>query len=221
MHASFCAHEELVTPVVHTKEDSVLPSWFNSCHTLRDRRIMKRIFSSKCGSARANSRPLRSSHAVFPASVHHCSRVLQKPRQNWMSSWKLPSEAPDETSQIRSHSISNVLHSALWQPVALRVVQGTLLDLDSHTCQLQRRRCGFFQGQDSPLMVRPDVNFCKATTSFLCSHSRRDSQRTEYGLPARSILAPSAFLAHSRRAESRRAEVRRAVGSTPVVSKKS
>ena len=43
--------------------------------------IMNRIFCAKCGSARANLRPLRSSHIwTSPAPVHHRSRVFHKPR---------------------------------------------------------------------------------------------------------------------------------------------
>ena len=80
-------------------------------------------------------------------------------------------KAPDETSQICAHGIFHILHSAHCQPVALRVVPGTLLNLDSHTCQLQRCRCGFLQGQDSRLIVRPDEDLCKPLldTSFLSS----------------------------------------------------
>ena len=50
---------------------------------------------------------------LFPASVHRRGRVFHKPRQDWMSSWELPSEAPDEISQIFSHSIFHILHNAL------------------------------------------------------------------------------------------------------------
>ena len=71
-----CAHVELVTPVRHTKEDSVLPSWFDSRHTFVTPGIMKRIFSAKCGCARAILRPLRSSAAVLPSGpLLHLSTI--------------------------------------------------------------------------------------------------------------------------------------------------
>ena len=93
-----------------------------------------------------------------PACVHHRRRALHKPRQDWMSSCELLSEAPVETSQIRSHSIFHIQHSALCQPVALRAVHGSLLHLDSHTWQLQRSCCGLLEGR---FVV--DENLCKAT----------------------------------------------------------
>ena len=44
-----------------------------------------------------------------------------------MSSWKVLSKASDEASQVRSHGKLHILHSALGQSVALRVVQCTFL----------------------------------------------------------------------------------------------
>ena len=74
------------------------------------------------------------------APVQHRHGVLHKQRQHWMSPLKLLSKASEEASQIRSHGIFHILHSALCQPVALRVVQRTPLNLDIHTCQFQRCR---------------------------------------------------------------------------------
>ena len=65
-----------------------------------------------------------------PSPVHHRHGVLHKPSQDWVSSWELLSKASDEASQIRSHSILHILHSALGQSVALRIVQCTLFHLD-------------------------------------------------------------------------------------------
>ena len=61
VHASLCAHVELVTPIRHTKKDSVLSSRWTLAVPFVTPRIMKRIFSAKCGSARANLRSLHSS----------------------------------------------------------------------------------------------------------------------------------------------------------------
>ena len=88
VHASLCAHVEVVTPVGHTKEDSVLPSCFDSCHTLPDPGIKKRSFPQNaamlvrfCPLAQ-----LTSCLAVWisPASVHHRNRVFRKPKQDWV-----------------------------------------------------------------------------------------------------------------------------------------
>ena len=76
-----------------------------------------------------------------PAPVHHRHEVLHKPSQDWVSSWKLLSKASDDASQIRSHGIFRIFHSALCQQFALRVEECTLLNLDIHTCQFHRCRC--------------------------------------------------------------------------------
>ena len=57
--------------------------------------------------------------------------------------------------------------SALRQTVALRVVQGTPLDLECHACQLQRCHCRLLQGQNRRLVVRPDENLCQTTANHI------------------------------------------------------
>ena len=100
-----CAHVELITPIGHTKEDWVLPCWFNSCHILRDRKDHEEdVLQNATVIART----------CAPCAAHSClagSCTCHKPeRRDWMSSWELPSEAPDETSQICSHSMFHKLH---------------------------------------------------------------------------------------------------------------
>ena len=55
-----------------------------------------------------------------PASVQHRHGVFPKPWRDWVSSWKLPSEASDQASQIRPHGIFPIPNSALCQTVVSR-----------------------------------------------------------------------------------------------------
>ena len=78
------------------------------------------------------------------APVHHRHGVLHKPRQDWMSSWELASEAPDENKQnVFAQHLSQPSQRSLPTRCSASRTKHPLLSLDSHTCQLQRCRCGF------------------------------------------------------------------------------
>ena len=91
LHASLCAHVELITPIGHTKEDSTLPSWFDSRNPFRDSRDREEDLLHKIRQCSRELAPLAQlvrclAIGTSPAPVHHRHGVLHKPSQGWVSS---------------------------------------------------------------------------------------------------------------------------------------
>ena len=89
VHACLCAHVELVTPVRHTKEDSVLPSCFDSRHSFHDSRDHEEDLLCKMRQCLCELAPLAQlvgCLAIWTSSapVHHRHGVLHKPNQYWV-----------------------------------------------------------------------------------------------------------------------------------------